>query len=87
LAHVGQARNFQGFGYPQKAKQSIATALANGDNLTSRKVGHLTSLGLLIDGDGPRAYKVIRNYLNEHPLDVMVAQTCTGVFGLIRFSG
>jgi hypothetical protein len=86
LAHVGLARNSQGFGHPQKAKQSIAMAGANGDKLTRRKVGHLTSLGLLIDGDGPRAYEAIRNHLNEHPLDVMVAQTCTGVFGLIGFS-
>ena len=45
------------------------------------------AFGRLIDGDGPGGYKAIRAHVVEYPRDVMIAQTCTSVFGLIGFSG
>jgi tetratricopeptide (TPR) repeat protein len=87
LGHCGLARACQISGDPAAARAAMATARGLAGGLSSKDASHLNALGLLIDGNGAAAYPAIRNHVNEHPRDVMVAQICTSVFGLIGFSG
>jgi len=87
LGQIGLARIRQAMGQghdvatPAGRSQELAT------RLSGREAAHVNALGLLVSGQGPAAYKAIRAHLLEHPRDALVAQTCTGVFGLIGFSG
>ena len=87
LAHVGLARGHQLLADGKAAGEAIAAARAVGNGLSPREAGHLAALGLLLDGNAPAAYEAVRKHVLEHPRDALVAQTCTGVFGLIGFSG
>jgi len=87
LAHVGLARNYQLMGQGSAAAEAIAAARGVVTGLTAREGDHVTALGLLLDGNGPAAYQAIRKHMLDYPRDALVAQTCTGVFGLIGFSG
>lgn len=87
LGQIGLARIRQamGQGHDVAGPASWANELAAG--LTEREAAHVNALGLLVSGQGPAAYKAIRAHLLDHPRDALVAQTCTGVFGMIGFSG
>ena len=87
LAHLAIARNRQIFGDGAGARAALARARAVAGGLTAREAGQMQTLGLLIEGKGAEGYKAARVQLSEYPRDVMVAQTCLGVFGLIGFSG
>lgn len=87
LAHLAIARNRQVFGDGNGARAALAQARAASNGLTPREAGQMHTLGLLIEGKGAEGYKAARVQLADHPRDVMVAQTCLGVFGLIGFSG
>lgn len=84
-AALARTRQAMGMGGDTKTPMAAARALASG--LSAREAAHVEALGLLVAGNGPAAYKAIREHLLEHPRDAMVAQTCTGVFGMIGFSG
>ncbi len=87
LAHTALARTRQAMGTGGDAATPMARARSLADTTSAREAAHIEALGLLIDGNGPAAYKAIRAHVLDHPRDAMVAQTCTGVFGLIGFSG
>lgn len=87
LAHLALARNRQVFGDGAGARAALAQARSVANGLTPREAGQLQTLGLLIEGKAAAGYKAARAQLADHPRDVMVAQTCLGVFGLIGFSG
>ncbi|HJM91805.1 MAG: tetratricopeptide repeat protein [Alphaproteobacteria bacterium] len=87
LAHVGLARAYQLLGRAGAVAEAIAAACGVSTGLTAREAGHVAALDLLLKGHAPAAYQAIRSHMLEHPRDAMVAQTCTGVFGLIGFSG
>ncbi|MBT3557324.1 MAG: tetratricopeptide repeat protein [Rhodospirillales bacterium] len=87
LAHVGLARACQITGDAASASAAMEAARTHAGSLTEREGNHIAALGLLIDGKSAAAYKAIRAHLETCPRDVMAAQTCTGVFGLIGFSG
>jgi tetratricopeptide (TPR) repeat protein len=87
LAHVALARGHQLLGNGKAAAEAMAAARSVRNGLSAREAGHLEALGLLLDGDAPAAYQAVRKHVLEHPRDALVAQTCTGVFGLIGFSG
>jgi predicted Zn-dependent protease len=87
LAHSGIARAYQIMGKVPAARAAMAKARALGDGLPQKEAAHLHALGLLIDGKGPEAYRAIRAHVAEHPRDVLIAQTCTSIYGLIGFSG
>ena len=84
-AALARTRQAMGMGGDTKTPMAAAQALAGG--LSAREAAHVDALGLLVAGNGPAAYKAIRTHLLEHPRDAMIAQTCTGVFGMIGFSG
>ncbi|MEC7656801.1 MAG: tetratricopeptide repeat protein [Pseudomonadota bacterium] len=86
VAHVGIAR----YRVLMADRPGAAAAIQDARNATGqseREVSHTEAFGRLIDGDGPGGYKAIRAHVVEYPRDVMIAQTCTSVFGLIGFSG
>lgn len=87
LGHCGLARARQVLGKVPDARAAMATARSCADGLPSTEAAHIHAMGLLIDGKTPDAYRAIRAHVAQHPRDVMLAQTCTSVFGLIGFSG
>lgn len=87
LGHMALARARQAMAKGDDTKAPMAAAQALAGGLTARERAHVEALSLLVSGQGPAAYKAIRAHLLEHPRDVLVAQTCTGVFGMIGFSG
>lgn len=87
LAHIALARTRQAMGRGDDTGTPMASAQALAGRLPAREAAHVEALSLLVSGQGPAAYKAIRAHLAEHPRDALVAQTCTGVFGMIGFSG
>lgn len=86
LAHTARARQAQMQGDRDAVVAHVAKSRA-ATNMTTREAAHINALSLLMEGKGPQAYTAIRAHLADHPRDVMIAQTCIGVFGLIGFSG
>lgn len=87
LGQIGLARIRQAMGQGHDVAGPAGRAKALAEGLNGREAAHVNALGLLVSGQGPAAYKAIRAHLLDHPRDALVAQTCTGVFGLIGFSG
>lgn len=87
LGQIGLARIRQAMGQGHDVAGPAGKAKELTAGVTAREAEHLNALGLLVAGQGPAAYKAIRAHLLDHPRDALVAQTCTGVFGLIGFSG
>ncbi len=87
LAHLGLARIRQMCAKTLMVAEPLAKARARVEHLNPREAGQVRALGLLLEGKGPEAYKAIHAHLKHYPRDVMVAQPCMGVFGLIGFSG
>lgn len=87
LGQIGLARVRQvmGQGHDFAGPRDAAIRLA--ERLDGREAAHVEALGLLLTGKIPAGYKLVRAHVLEHPRDAMIAQTCTGVFGLIGFSG
>ncbi|NQW10990.1 MAG: tetratricopeptide repeat protein [Alphaproteobacteria bacterium] len=87
LAHAALARTRQILAKGALATDAMAAARARADKLPRREASHVAALGHLLDGNGPAAYEAIRRHLADDPRDALIAQPCTGVFGLIGFSG
>lgn len=87
LAHVGIARCRLLMNDRAGAAEAMASARAEISRLSAREAAHVDAIGRIVDGDGPGAYKAIRAHVTDYPRDVMIAQTCTSVFGMIGFSG
>lgn len=89
LAHLALARERQMRADPAGVREALAAAraAAGARPVSAREAGQLHALGLMLEGRGPEAMAAIRAHLADHPRDAMVAQTCTGVFGMIGFSG
>ena len=87
LAHLALARQLQMLARGTEMKDALAQAKELAVGVTVRERSHVNALGLLLEGRGPEAYKAIRSHCDLYPRDVMIVQTCIGVFGLIGFSG
>ncbi|MEM7509058.1 MAG: tetratricopeptide repeat protein [Pseudomonadota bacterium] len=87
LAHLALARSNQTMGLAGEVAAPLARAREFAAGATARETGQIHCLGLLLEGQGAVAFQSVRAHLAEYPRDVMVAQTCMGVFGLIGFSG
>ena len=86
LAHLAKARQAQMRGDRETLAQHLSAARTVA-NVTAQEAAQIHALGLLLEGKGVEAYTAIRAHLLDHPRDVLLAQTCIGVFGLIGFSG
>jgi tetratricopeptide (TPR) repeat protein len=87
LAHAGEARALflQARVAPAKAAALMARELAK--KLPPRERNNVEVVALTIEGGAAKAYALAREHLEQYPTDAMVLAPCTGVFGLIGFSG
>ncbi len=87
LAHAGLARAMQTGAQADQASAVAGRARELAAALPLRERRHVEMLALLVRGQGAGALAVAREHLAECPRDAMVLAPCTGVFGLIGFSG
>ena len=87
LAHIGLAREMQLRARPDLVKASLTRARELAPGLSARERSHIHVSGLLLEGKSAEARKAVYEHVEDWPKDVMVAQMCTSVFGLIGFSG
>ncbi|SFR52729.1 tetratricopeptide repeat protein [Litoreibacter janthinus] len=87
LAHIGLAREMQMRARPEQVKASLARARTLAPGLSARERSHINAAGLLLEGKSAAARSAVYEHVQEWPADVMIAQMCTSVFGLIGFSG
>jgi hypothetical protein len=87
LAHAGLARTFQVHARAADAKAAIARARELAPAGSPREQSHVAALAQVIEGSAPAALAAARDHLASYPRDAMVLAPCTGVFGLIGFSG
>jgi hypothetical protein len=87
LAHLALARSHQMRGDRERIGPSLQKARDAATGVTPREAAQIDAIGRLLDGQAGPAYELIRAHLMEYPRDVIMAQTCMGVFGLIGFSG
>ena len=87
LAHIGMAREMQLRGRPDRVKESLSRARSLMAGLTEREQSHIDVSGLLLEGKSAAARAAVYQHIQHWPKDVLVAQMCTSVFGLIGFSG
>jgi tetratricopeptide (TPR) repeat protein len=87
LAHAGEARAlFMAARIPEaKAAALMARELAK--KLPQREKDIVEVVVLTVEGGSAKAYALAREHLGKYPTDAMVLAPCTGVFGLIGFSG
>lgn len=87
LAHIGLAREMQLRSRPDQVKSNLAQARDLTGGLDTRERSHIHVSGLLLEGKSAAARAAVYEHVETWPTDVMVAQMCTSVFGLIGFSG
>jgi hypothetical protein len=87
LAEAGLARSLQAYARVPEAKTAIARAQPMAARVSPREQSHVAALTQLIERGGPAALAAAKEHLAAWPRDAMVLAPCTGVFGLIGFSG
>ena len=87
MAHIGMAREMQLRAQPDQVRASLARARELAPGLSARERSHIHISGLLLEGKSAEARKSVYEHVENWPRDVMIAQMCTSVFGLIGFSG
>lgn len=87
LAHVGLARAQMTAGDMSAARATLEKAQGLATGTSDREQQHIKANVLMANGQGPKARQVVERHVLDHPRDVLVAQMCTSVFGLIAFSG
>ena len=87
MAHMALARHYQMMGNRDAMKSAKEQAEALAPHASPQEQAAISALSLLLSGKVPDAYKAIREHVDAFPRDVMISQTCMGVFGLIGFSG
>src|SRR5437588_5011644 len=87
VAHVALARTLQVQHQPDEAKAAAARAREQASALPHRERSHVDALATVIDGGSVAGLAAVKEHLATYPRDAMVLAPCTGVFGLIGFSG
>lgn len=88
LAHAGLARARMYAGDMAGAKAAIADAEGLCAGASARERAHVAIFSALLSGTPPpQVRKLVFSHVEDHPRDVMVAQLCTNIFGLIGLSG
>lgn len=87
LGHSALARARMVWGDGPGAREAMATARSKSAGLPAQEAAHIEAMGMLVEGRMPAGYRAIRAHVAEYPRDVMLAQTCTSIYGLIGFSG
>ena len=87
LAYIGYAREMQLRGRYTDMRQALKLAIKYARNLSEREESHLNVSNLLLSGKSAEARLAVYEHVRRWPRDVLIAQMCTSVFGLIGFSG
>ncbi|MEP6066376.1 MAG: tetratricopeptide repeat protein [Paracoccaceae bacterium] len=87
LGHAALARASMMAGDMPAAQASIAEARRHEASCDTRECQHIAALSLVLSGQPAAARSVVEDLVQSHPRDVIVAQLCTNIFGLIGFSG
>lgn len=87
LGHAGLARALMMEARVPEAKVAITRAQALASPSDDRERSHTAALAALLEGNPQVARKIVREHVRDFPRDVLTAQLCTSVFGLIGFSG
>jgi tetratricopeptide (TPR) repeat protein len=87
VAHVGLARTLHVFAQADAAKAAARRARELAAPLPHRQRSHVAALATNIEAGSVAGFAAAREHLNSYPRDAMVLAPCTGVFGLIGFSG
>ena len=87
LAYIGYAREMQLRGRSTDMSQALDLAIKYSENLSEREQSHLHVSGLLLSGKSAETRLAVYEHVKHWPRDVLIAQMCTSVFGLIGFSG
>jgi tetratricopeptide (TPR) repeat protein len=87
VAHVALARTLQVRHKPEEAKAAATRARELMPFLAHRERSHVNALAACVDSGSAAGFAAVREHLAQYPRDAMVLAPCTGVFGLIGFSG
>ncbi len=87
VAHVALARTLQVRGEADAAKAVARQARTLAPALPHRERSHVAALATVVDGGSAAGFAAAQEHLKSYPRDAMVLAPCTGVFGLIGFSG
>jgi hypothetical protein len=87
VAHAALARTLQVQHKPDEARAAAARARELASALPHRERSHVDALAAVIDGGSVAGLAAVKEHLATYPRDAMVLAPCTGVFGLIGFSG
>ena len=87
LAHIGYAREMQLRGRSTDMRRALKRAIQCTGDQTERERSHLNVSSLLLRGKSGEARLAVYEHVRLWPRDVLIAQMCTSVFGLIGFSG
>ena len=87
LAHIGYAREMQLRGRSTDMRQALKRAIKYAGNRSEREQSHINVSSLLLSGKSTEARLAVYEHVRRWPRDVLIAQMCTSVFGLIGFSG
>ncbi len=87
VAHAALARTLQVQHKPAEAKAAAARARELASTLPHRERSHAIALAATVDGGSVAGLAAVKEHLGAYPRDAMVLAPCTGVFGLIGFSG
>jgi len=87
LAQTGLARTLQAYARVPEAKAAMAHAKELAANVSQSERSHVAAFARVIETGGQPALDAVKAHLADYPRDAMVLAPCTGVFGLIGFSG
>jgi tetratricopeptide (TPR) repeat protein len=87
VAHAALARTLQIQAKAAEAKAAAARARELASGLPHREKSHAIALATTVDGGSVAGLAAVKEHLATYPRDAMVLAPCTGVFGLIGFSG
>lgn len=87
VAHAALARTLQVQHKPAEAKAAATRARELAAALPHRERSHAVALATVVDGGSLAGLAAVKEHLALYPRDAMVLAPCTGVFGLIGFSG
>lgn len=86
LAHLARARYQQMIGDREGLTASLAAVHVRSSGVSTQEASAINALVPLIEGTPRTAYPRVRTHVAQYPCDVLVAQTCTSVFGMIGLS-
>ncbi len=87
IAQAGLARALMMAGDMKSAKEAITSAINNRATCSEREQLHVQVFEQLFANRAAEARRLAEAHLITFPRDALIAQLCSGVFGLIAFSG